>query len=90
MPARTARPPAGWYADAQVPDGERYFDGTDWTDRRRPASPADVPESDLPAPRPGDLLEDRGSGLVGAVVRLALVLVVVASAALVAAMDLVG
>lgn len=33
-----ARAPAGWYADVQHPQTERWFDGGAWTDRRRPAT----------------------------------------------------
>lgn len=28
-------PPAGWYADPQLPVGSRYWDGAAWTDRTR-------------------------------------------------------
>ena len=28
--------PAGWYADAQRDGYERWFDGSGWTDERRP------------------------------------------------------
>jgi Protein of unknown function (DUF2510) len=34
-------PPAGWYPDPSGTPGQRYFDGTDWTEHR----------SDLPANR---------------------------------------
>ncbi len=27
--------PAGWYPDTQKPGGERYWDGTEWTEQRR-------------------------------------------------------
>jgi hypothetical protein len=33
-------PPAGWYADPSVPSTERWWDGTAWTEHRRPAAPA--------------------------------------------------
>lgn len=33
-----ARAPAGWYADVQHAETERWFDGRTWTDRRRPAT----------------------------------------------------
>jgi hypothetical protein len=39
----TAQP--GWYADAQRDDTERWFDGTTWTDARRPTATQDVPAS---------------------------------------------
>lgn len=31
-------PVAGWYPDVEVPGGERYWDGTAWTEHRRPAA----------------------------------------------------
>jgi hypothetical protein len=30
-------PAAGWYDDPKVPGGERYWDGSKWTDQRRPS-----------------------------------------------------
>lgn len=33
-----ARAPAGWYADVQHTETERWYDGRTWTDRRRPAT----------------------------------------------------
>lgn len=32
--------PAGWYPDAERPGGERYWNGSAWTDDRRPAGQA--------------------------------------------------
>jgi len=32
--------PAGWYPDAERPGGERYWNGTAWTEDRRPAGQA--------------------------------------------------
>jgi hypothetical protein len=31
-PAAAATPPAGWYADPNRPGGQRYWDGTAWTE----------------------------------------------------------
>ena len=28
--------PAGWYADAEQPGGQRYWDGQQWTEQREP------------------------------------------------------
>ena len=28
--------PAGWYADAEQPGGQRYWDGQQWTEQRKP------------------------------------------------------
>lgn len=42
--------PPGWYADTQRDGHERWFDGSGWTEERRPVS---VPETDSPRGRPG-------------------------------------
>lgn len=33
-------PPAGWYPDPDGAGGQRYFDGTQWTDRTPPPPPS--------------------------------------------------
>ncbi|AYF99140.1 DUF805 domain-containing protein [Protaetiibacter intestinalis] len=38
MSDQTTSAPPGWYPDAQVPGGERWWDGIGWTDFRRTAS----------------------------------------------------
>lgn len=38
--------PAGWYPDTEQPGNERWWDGTQWTEQRRPGIPA------VPAPAP--------------------------------------
>jgi hypothetical protein len=40
-------PSAGWYPDPSGASGERYFDGTDWTEQFRVAPPPSVPSDDL-------------------------------------------
>src|SRR3954447_13627283 len=37
--------PAGWYPDTEQPGNERWWDGTQWTEQRRPA----IPAASLPA-----------------------------------------
>ena len=37
----TPTPPPGWYPDPLGPPGQRYFNGTDWTNYR--AAPGAVP-----------------------------------------------
>lgn len=38
-------PAAGWYPDPEVPGGQRYWDGTRWTEDRHPP-PSEQPASD--------------------------------------------
>ena len=45
-------PVPGWYADPENPGSERYWDGTFWSDQRRPAGSADVTPSTSNAPPP--------------------------------------
>ncbi len=46
-------PAAGWYGDPEVPGGERYWDGSKWTDRRQPPErPDEPPAPEPPAPEP--------------------------------------
>ena len=33
-------PQPGWYPDSEVPGGQRYWDGTQWTENRAPAAQA--------------------------------------------------
>lgn len=40
--------PAGWYADAQRDGHERWFDGHDGTNERRPAAPQSNPSPGRP------------------------------------------
>ena len=40
-PPPPSQPPAGWYTDPHVPGGQRYWDGSDWTEHV--ASPAPPP-----------------------------------------------
>ncbi|MFT4134970.1 Ltp family lipoprotein [Microbacterium sp.] len=42
---------AGWYVDTTVPGTERWYDGTTWTDRVRPAAPQIQPQSATAAKR---------------------------------------
>ena len=43
--------PAGWYPDNNTPGSERYWDGRQWTDQSRPATPA--APAGPPPPGPG-------------------------------------
>ena len=45
-------PAAGWYPDADVVGGERWWDGVQWSDNRRPSAPAIAPEAAPPVPLP--------------------------------------
>lgn len=36
-------PPAGWYADPENPQGQRYWDGARWTEDRAPGPAAQTP-----------------------------------------------
>lgn len=36
-------PPPGWYPDPRAPHDERWWDGTAWTEHRRPVGPAGPP-----------------------------------------------
>ena len=47
-----AQPPAGWYADPQDAQQQRYWDGTTWTGHTAPgaAAPASAPTGDAPQP----------------------------------------
>ncbi|MCS5718591.1 DUF2510 domain-containing protein [Herbiconiux sp. CPCC 205763] len=64
-------PPAGWYPDTDQPGNERYWDGTQWTDTRRPvltAPPPYVPAAP-PVKAPGQGLATAALvlGIIGAV-----------------------
>ena len=37
LPPRPGQVPAGWYPDASFPGSLRYWDGSAWTEHRRPA-----------------------------------------------------
>lgn len=52
-------PSAGWYPDPEDPAGERWWNGSGWSDHKRPATPAPaagfsfgVPAGDEPRPDP--------------------------------------
>jgi Protein of unknown function (DUF2510). len=46
----TAPPPAGWYADPENPAGERWWNGSGWSDHKRAATVEPVAESPAFAP----------------------------------------
>jgi hypothetical protein len=49
-PAVTTPPtPAGWYPDPDGSGGQRYWDGSGWTEHRSPASPEPTPAAEPPA-----------------------------------------
>lgn len=58
-------PPAGWYRDPEGGLGERYWDGTRWTEERRSAAPAPAATPGAPAPQEGQAagVEHRFSSL---------------------------
>jgi hypothetical protein len=39
------QPPAGWYPDPEKPGGQRYWDGTSWTEHSQAPAPAARPTS---------------------------------------------
>lgn len=41
--------PAGWYADAERDGGQRYWNGSEWTEHRTPHA-ADAPAGYYPSP----------------------------------------
>lgn len=43
--------PAGWYPDTEVPGGQRYWDGSAWSDQRRPIAPTEAAAVTEPAKR---------------------------------------
>lgn len=47
-PKRTHLPASGWYADPEMTDTQRYWDGSQWTEHRAPGSP-DNSRSALPS-----------------------------------------
>ena len=44
-------PPAGWYADPERKDGRRYWNGSEWTSDRHPATGEPSPAAGLPGNR---------------------------------------
>jgi hypothetical protein len=50
-----SNPVAGWYPDTEVPGGERWWNGVQWSDQRRtsaPAAPPPPPAAPAAAPAP--------------------------------------
>jgi hypothetical protein len=43
--ALPAGPLEGWYDDPDAPGQQRFWDGSQWTDQRRPVPPAETPAS---------------------------------------------
>ena len=43
QPPQQGQTPAGWYPDPEVPGGQRYWDGTQWTEDRQALAPAPAP-----------------------------------------------
>ena len=61
--------PAGWFPDPMAGDGERYWDGEEWTHRVR-AGRADPPPEDESKPKPSWWRQNRRAVLIGAFVFL--------------------
>jgi hypothetical protein len=61
--------PAGWFPDPMADEGERYWDGEEWTHRVR-AGKAEPPPEDKPKPTPSWWQQNRRTVLVGAFVFL--------------------
>ena len=40
--------PAGWYPDPEVAGGQRYWDGSQWTEHRQGPAPAPAPGAPVP------------------------------------------
>jgi hypothetical protein len=61
--------PAGWYPDTEQPGNERYWDGTRWTDARRPLAMPQPYAPPLPPRAPGAGLATASLvlGIIGAV-----------------------
>jgi Domain of unknown function (DUF4190)/Protein of unknown function (DUF2510) len=58
------QPPAGWYANPEG-EGQRYWDGQQWTDQRRdaPPPPPPPPGGQAPSERQVVYVEQAGNGL---------------------------
>jgi hypothetical protein len=56
--SETTATPAGWYPDPEVPGGQRYWDGSSWTENRAPAVGAASPP--VAVGDPGTTTEDTG------------------------------
>ena len=46
--------PAGWYPDPDGSGGQRYWDGTTWTEHRFPAAPVAPPPAPVEPPAPAE------------------------------------